>query len=342
MKNQTQPLSEIMINSGLAESKQNEISQSLGVFFAKASEWNATIESIVITSPDEVGKMKMAREGRLTLKNLRLEAKAIVTSKRDFVKNRMADDVLEDKLWLKAGQIMDATFNNLEGKLEEKEKFAERWNAELKAELKTVRDLELTAYAEFVPFGLNLGELSDEDYSKLFNGAKLQSDAKIEAELKAEKERIKKIEQEKEAIEKQRLENERLKAEADKREKEIEAERKSNEEKQAKERLLAKAEADKLQAENDAKLKAEQESKAKIERELKEREQAASEKKLQEQAVLEAELSKGDKDKMLDLIKDLEAIQAKYQFKSTKYKKIQNDVIGLIEKIVVYTSDKIK
>lgn len=335
------PLDEVVKSSGLATAKQNEIGNALGSFFAKASEWNATIQSIVITSPDEVGKMKMAREGRLTLKNLRLEAKAIVTSKRDTVKARMADDVLEDKLWLKAGQMMEATFNNLETKLEEKEKFAERWEANRKAELKAKRDEELTIYSEFVPFGLNLGELSQEDYDKLFNGAKLQSEARIEAEKKAEAERkAKELELEKER-EAQRLENQRLKAEAEKREKEIEAERKANEEKQAKERALAKAEADKLQAEANAKLKAEQESKAKLEAEIEANRKAEAEKKQQEQAELEAELSKGDKEKMVDLIKKLEEIKTQYSFKSKKYSTIYASSNELLTKTVTYIQSKI-
>src|SRR5574343_201735 len=115
--------------SGLVETKRNDIAKDLGMFFEKASEWNQTIASIVITDPGETGKMKMAKEGRLTLKNMRLDAKKVVDAKRQVVKSRMADDKLEDELLLKAGQMVEATFKNLELKLEEKEKFAERCEA---------------------------------------------------------------------------------------------------------------------------------------------------------------------------------------------------------------------
>jgi len=120
-------------SSGIEKTKGEIIAQTLGQFFAEAAKWNATIESLQITDPKQTGKMKMAREGRLTLKGKRLEAAKIVKSERERVKNLMADFTLEDKLWLKALQMIEATFENLEGKLEEKEKFAERWEAELKA-----------------------------------------------------------------------------------------------------------------------------------------------------------------------------------------------------------------
>jgi len=139
----SEELTTLVQGSGLKEEKQKQIAETLGTFFEKASEWNATIASIVITSPEETGKMEMAKRGRITLKGMRLDASKVVDAKRQEVKYRMADDVLEDKLWLKAGQMMEATFKNLETKLEEKETFAIRWEAEQKQKRTEERMLEL-------------------------------------------------------------------------------------------------------------------------------------------------------------------------------------------------------
>ena len=267
-------------SSGLVEAKRNDIAQSLGMFFDKASEWNQTIASIVITDPSETGKMKMAKEGRLTLKNMRLDAMKVVKAKRESVKNRMADDILEDKLLLKAGQMVEATFENLEGKLQEKEEFGLRWEAENKAKLKIARDAEVLPFAEFVLGGIDLSNLSETDYQKFLGGLKLQMEAKLEAEAKIKAEKEAKEKAEREERERIALENSRLKAEA------IEAENK---------RIAEKAEADRiLKAEQAQKAKELAESKAEADRILK-AEQAQKAKELAEskaKADAEAKLAK--------------------------------------------------
>lgn len=230
----TTQLFELVKTSGLEVSKQNQIAETLGVFFNKAAEWDATIKSIVITSPEETGKMKMAKEGRLTLKNMRLEAEKIVKAKRDEVKYEMANYVLEDKLWLKAGQMMEATFKNLETKLEEKEKFAERWEAEQKEKLKAERLALLLPLGFQFENGFDLGNMDEQMFQSLKLGLETAKKEKEEAERKAEEERIAKEKADAEAIEQQRLENERLKAEAIAKEKELK-EAKDRNEKRARE-----------------------------------------------------------------------------------------------------------
>jgi hypothetical protein len=196
-----------------------------------------------------------------------LSAEKIFDAKREEVQNLKAEFDLEDKLWLKAKQVMQLKFKAIEEKAEWKANFVKRFEAEQK-ELRTQnRILEVSKYSEInrIEFE-NMGE---ESFSIFLNMLKKAHEDKIEEQRKAEEERIAKEKADQEEREKQRLENERLKAEADKREKEIEAERKQAEQKLAEERAKAKAEADRIDAENKAKLKAEQEAKAKIEAELK-------------------------------------------------------------------------
>lgn len=228
-------------SNGLAETKIKSIAQDLGIFFDKASEWNQTVSSINITDPKETDKMELAKRGRIAVKNIRLDAQKIVDQRRDIIKAKMADDILEDKLLLKAGQMVEATCKNLETKFKDKEEFALRWEAENKAKLKMARDAEVLPYSEFVLGGIDLSNLNENDYQKFLSGLKLQMEAKIEAEAKIKAEKEAKEKAEREERERIALENARLKAEA------IESENK---------RLAEKAEADRI-------LKAEQEAKAK-------------------------------------------------------------------------------
>lgn len=348
MENQSTELVQVLKTSGLAENKQSEIAESLGSFFAKASEWDATIQSIVITSPDEVGKMKMAREGRLTLKGMRLEAEKVVKARRDEIKYRMANDVLEDKLWLKAGQMMEATFKNLETKLEEKEKFAEIWEAKRQAELKLQRDEKLLPYMEFVP-PVNTGTMSDVEFIKLFDYAKAQHEAKIEAERKAEQERIEREKAEVAERERIRQENERLKKEAEEREKQMqkereaaEAERKRIEMQNRKEReaLEAKAKAEREAAEKllQAERKAAQEKAEKEAEQARKLAAELEEKRKSEQAQKEAAeklAAAPDKEKL----KALSAALSSYnlpELKTEKAAQITANVRTLLNKVVAY------
>lgn len=289
----------VVEQSGIEKSKGELISNTLGSFFVKANEWNDTIESLQINDISETGKMKMAREGRLTLKNMRLDAKRVVEEKREEVKSKMADFVLEDKLWLKSFQMVEATFKNLETKLEEKEKFAERKEAERLAEIERDRINLLIPYNEFCSIeSMDLKTMSEEDFAASFDKAKRLFDLDKAEKERIEKERIAKEKAEAEERERIRLENERLKKEAEEKERllKIEAEKraKAEAERLAKEELERKRLAEiaaKERAENEAKLKKAAEEKAKLEAELKAKREAeiAELKRLEEQAKKQAE-----------------------------------------------------
>jgi len=270
--------------------------------------------------------------------------------------------------FLAAGRFVDAWKNKetepvlqMESSLKEIEEYYERIEEQRIANLQISRADELKKYLDessFVPS--NLGTMDDQMWGNYLLGAKTAFELKKEAERKAEQEAIRietervtreerkevllpywnfipewcKTEQlgtcgnvmfqsvlsaamtdkEKYDKEQQRIkeENERLKAEQEAREKadkeRIEKERKEREEIQAK-------------------LKAEQEAREKLEAEAKAREKAEAEAK-------EAELKKGDSQKVIDLINDLELLKCKYQFKSLRNQKMYNDVGLLLDKVI--------
>jgi hypothetical protein len=239
----------------VSANKQAEVQTVLQQIFTGTDDWEKQVDAIEVKSIHDKMSIELAEVARKNSKQARLSAEKIFDAKRDEVQNLKAEFDLEDKLWLKAKQVMQIKFKAIEDKAEWKASFVKRFEAEQK-ELRTQKRInEVSKYPEINR--IEFEAMSDESFDSFLSGLKSTYEAKIEAERKAEGERIEAERIEKERIEQQRLENERLKAEAEKREKEIEAER-----------AKAKAEADRIEAENKAKLKAEQEAKAKIEAEL--------------------------------------------------------------------------
>ena len=251
---------------GIEEKKASELIGNLPQLQSERDVLEGQYNEVIKMDIESVETSKVARELRLKIRDNRTKGIAVW--------HRTTKEV-----FLRAGQYVDAVKNRevtinerMESNLEEIEKYAEIQEQKRRDELKAKRISELEVYSEFVPFGIDLGAMSDDEYQKVFNGAKLQFDAKIEAE-KLEAERIaeeKRIEAER--IEEQRLENERLKAEAEKRKKELQKEREERErierELQAKKSAEIKAEKDRKLAEEQARKEAEKLAKAPIKKQL--------------------------------------------------------------------------
>jgi hypothetical protein len=261
----------------VSANKQAEVQTVLQQIFTGTDDWEKQVDAIEVKDINDKMSIELADVARKNSKQARLSAEKIFDAKREEVQNLKAEFDLEDKLWLKAKQVMQLKFKSIEVKAEWKANYAKRYEVE-QFELRTQKRInEVQKYAEINRFEFD--QMSDESFVVFANGLKTTYDAKIEAERKAEAEReAERIEAErieKERIEKQRLENERLNAEADKREKEIEAERKLNDQILAEAIAKAKVEKDRIEAENKkildaetAKLLAETEAKIKIQKEL--------------------------------------------------------------------------
>jgi hypothetical protein len=347
MENQ---LLHLITESGVEQATATTLQNSFMPFFNQANEWSEKAKALTVTDVSQVREMKMAREARLALREIRINA--------DKTRKALKEDSL------RYGKAVQGVYNvieylivPIENHLQQQEKFAEVQEAKLKAELKEKRENELTPYAEFVPFGIDLSTTSEEDYQKLLTGAKLQKQAKIDAEFKAEQERIAREKAEAEERERIRIENEKLRAEAAKREKELaeqkakaEAERKAIEEKARKEREEAeaklaaereaarlaaqKAEAERFRLEKEIKAKAEAEEKARKEAEAK----VAAEQKAKELAERKAKAAP-DKIKLKEFAALLDGLELP-DVKSEEASKILADSKGLLIKVSNYLKEK--
>lgn len=281
--------------------KQSEVQTILQQIFIGTEDWEKQVDEIEVKDINDKMSIELAEVARKNSKLARLSAEKIFDAKREEVQKLKAEFDLEDKLWLKAKQVMQIKFKAIEEKAEWKANFVKRFEAEQK-ELRTQKRInEVSKYAEINR--IEFEGMSDESFDNFLKGLKSTHEAKIEAERKAEEERVKKDKADAEAREKKRLENEKLKAEAEKREKEIEYERKENERKLAEERVKARAEVEKIEAENKYKLQLEQKEKEKLREELQvkkdsaikaenERKQAELKTKLEEERIAKLPIKK--------------------------------------------------
>lgn len=253
---------------GLEKTKATELMGNLPQIKAEREILTSQYEEIIKLDIEDPITVKKARELRLLIQKNRTQGINVWhKNAKDF--------------FLKGGQFVDAikrleisVNENMEEVLESIEKNAERKEAERKEKLKQERLLIIEPYSEFVPLGINLGEIKEEEFTKILNGAKLQFDLKIEQEEKAEEERILNEKAEADERERIKIENARLKAEAEAKEKQLAEER-------------AKAEAI---------LKVEREAKEKLENELRAKKEA--EEKVEEERILNEEKRRKEAEKL--------------------------------------------
>ena len=270
----------------VSANKQAEVQTILSQIFTGTDEWGKQVDSIEVKDINDKMSISIADAARKNAKMARLNAEKIFDAKREEVQQLKAEFDIEDKLWLKAKQVMQIKFKAIEEKAEWKANFVKRYEAEQK-ELRTqTRIAQVSVYAEMNR--VEFENMSDDSFNAFLGGLKSQQEAKIAEAKRIEDERIAKEKKEAEEREAQRLENERLKVEAEAREKAISEERKENERKVAIEREKQRIEAERLAKENEAKLKAEREAREKAEQEAAAKLKAEQEEKARIEAELKA------------------------------------------------------
>jgi hypothetical protein len=246
------PVELAQIAENVSIEKRTEVQNVLNHVFNGVSKMREQLDTVQVQDHNDKVNMKLANTIRLGVRNVRLDAEKTFDKKRDEVQQAMLSFKTEDSLWLKAKQTMQILTKEIEANAKWKEETKERFDAEQKELKIQERIFKVSKFSDLNR--IEFENMSDEIFEMFLAGIENQYNERIEAEKKAEEERIAKEKADEEAREQQRLENERLKAEAEKREKEIQAER-----------AKLKAEADKLEAElqakKDAELKAENERK---------------------------------------------------------------------------------
>lgn len=298
-------------------------------FFEQAIEWKEKAESLVVTDINQTREMKMAREARLALREIRINA--------DKTRKALKEDSLRyGRAVQGVYSVIESVISPIENHLEKQEKFKEIQEQKRKQELRQQRERMIEEIRFYIPYGIDLGEITESDFIKLYQGGHLQKKAAQEEAKRIEAERIAHQKAEAEERERLRIENERLRAEAAR----IAAEKKAELDKLEVEMKAAKEKAAQERAEFEKQAAADRAEAERMAAELRAKEEAEARAEAERQAAIEAELSKGDNLKFQDFKDDLLKIKNKYIFKSKKYKNIQNECIILINKILIHITAK--
>ncbi len=181
--------------SGLEPTTADYIQGKFNLFFTQAKEWKIKAEALVVTDVDQVNEMKMAREGRLALKNIRVNA----NKTRQELKQ---DSIAYGRAVQSVYNVIEELITPIEKHLEKQEKYAELKKLEREAEIRVKREdyIDKEGLREYIPYNIDLGTMVEDDYDKLIKGAELQKEDKAKEERK--------LEREKKKVEKERLLNE--------------------------------------------------------------------------------------------------------------------------------------
>ena len=232
-------LQTMVAESGLEQTKAQMILAQFTGYFQMAAEWEAKAKVIVVTSIDQKAEMKMARTGRLFLKEKRI---AIEKTRKQLKEQALREGKAIDGI----SNVLKALIAPIEIYLGDQERFAEVERKRLADELQAEEDRKADA-------------------------------ERFEAELAMEQERIEKEKAETEArIERERVAAEEQ-ARIEKENQKLRDEARRREESDRRDREAAEAEKRRVDAEHEQELAAERHKAECERREAAERERAVRE-----------------------------------------------------------------
>lgn len=326
-------LQKIVEASGLEKTKSAFILEKFQDYFKIADDWEKKAQVLVVTSPTQIAEMKMAREGRLFLKQKRVD---IEKARKELKEQSLREGKAIDGI----ANVLKALIEPIEEHLERQERFVEIREEEAKEKRRVAR-VEEIQFLGLDPLLYDLKNMPEESYSQLINGTRLAIQQKKEAEEKAEAERIAKEKADREERERMQVENERLRKESEEKEQLLKKEREETVKREAEQRAIVEAREKKLRAEQDAKLKKEREERERLENELKAKADAeAKEKRRIEMEERIAERAP-DKKKLEVFALSIEGIVLP-EMKSKEAKKIVEDAKSLLSKTAVYVRGQMK
>ena len=119
-----QEVSELAVK--VSAKKQAEVQNVLQQIFTGTDGWEKLIDAIEVKDINDKISIELAEVARKNSKQARLIAEKIIDVKRQEVQRLKAEFDLEDKLWLKAKQVMQIKFKAIEEKAEWKANFVKR------------------------------------------------------------------------------------------------------------------------------------------------------------------------------------------------------------------------
>lgn len=176
------PLVKIVQESGLETTKAQFLLDNFSEFFKLASEWEKKAKSIKVTSADQKFEMKIAREGRLLLREKRISIeKARVNLGSQALREKQTIDSI--------ARILKNLLEPIEQYLDDQEHFIEI-EAQKAKEERTRNRIDIVSKYEFDATSQNVADMSDEDFQKYIDQLEAKKQAQIAEQKRLEQERI--------------------------------------------------------------------------------------------------------------------------------------------------------
>jgi hypothetical protein len=351
-------------------SKATQIKETFLPMAIELQEFDSRFKEIILEAKKGITPEVSAKAKRLRLDIVPTRSK--IRDAKDLMKS---DLKLYDKAIMGVHNLLILESKEYENPLSAIEKHAELLEQNRLEALQVERVKKMLPYIDDAE-NRKFSDMEDDVFEAYFQSRKQAHFDLIRIEEESRKRQL--AEQKAEAKERKRIaeENARLKAASEAFEKKAEEERKERNELEAK-RIAKEAleQAQRLREFNSEKAKRKAEQKAREQKETEaenerarlqhianlkheaqlkierdkatklEAEKLANEKALEDiqkakEASLQAELSKGDADKVKDLISDLTALKTKYTFKSKTNQKMFVSVCGLIDKVLMFVIKK--
>ncbi len=159
-------LTGILSQVSMTPDRQIALVEDVKHLFIQLADWHTRILALEITGPDDDEGMNKAKEGVEFLKAFRIKSLKFLKSRRETIAERMADDVAEDKAYLKATQTFESDMKYLEGICKEKAETRIRAEAAERERLRVTRHAQianLTPSPEYWP----LDKMDEGDFQNL-------------------------------------------------------------------------------------------------------------------------------------------------------------------------------
>lgn len=213
-------------DSGLNEERQLLLKNQFNDYIEVATEWNKKAKEIVVTDSTQVELMKLAKQGRLILREKRNDIERI---RKEIKEQPLRECQAIDSVAKALKELITPT----EEYLKEQEEFAKREEEARLNKLISERKEALEQYEVDTQY-LDLGGMPQPMFEMLLKSSKFDYEQKILAREQEEKKRLAEIEAENKRIAEQKAEFERLRKLSEEQELKLKEEReKAYQEKQA-------------------------------------------------------------------------------------------------------------
>jgi len=215
----------VEIAKNVTVEKRSEVKNVLNSVFSGVSKMREQLDLVEVTSQDDKVNMKMANTIRLGVRQVRLDAERTFDKKRSEVQNQMLSFKTEDSLWLKAKQTMQILTKEIESNAKWKEETKIRFDLEAK-ELETQQRMIQVSKFDSEINRIEFEKMTSDSFDIFVSGVEAKFNKRIEEEKRIESEILAKIKADEDERVRINSENEKLRKEAEAKEKQIAEERK--------------------------------------------------------------------------------------------------------------------